>query len=133
MVPSSRKVKVLQWLITATLLLVLVGIAALYVMYGMNRAKQQDVTGVETPVEIMPADTPADIEMARRMKVLEDLASQSSSTLSESERVNVLENMVKESEQSTSTKPSTEERLKTLESLESSNETESTVEEEIIN
>jgi cytochrome c-type biogenesis protein CcmH/NrfG len=108
----SQKSKITQVVITTLLLVVLAGVVGLYLYYGMYLAKKAEVqTEIPTPDEVVEVD-----ERTRRLNILNELAKESDNTASVEERLKTLEDLAQDS--SSTTTVSTEERLKILKSLE---------------
>ncbi len=109
---TTSKNTLIQWVITLFLVLVLGSIVAGYIYYGMLQAKKFDTAVVKPSVEV-PILVPASDEITKRAFILESLAKQSTSIITQEERAVILEEIVKESKSDSSEA----DRMKILEAL----------------
>jgi flagellar basal body-associated protein FliL len=113
---QTKRVKIMQWLITILLVSVLALMAAAYIYFGMWYASKADVSPVVPPEQ--STITATSTETARRMEILDALKKQSTSTIDSAARAEVLEKLVKESQPDTINEA---ERAKVLKALEQTN------------
>ena len=92
---QTKRVKIMQWLITIFLVSVLALMAAAYIYFGMWYASKADVAPVMPPEQ--PEVTSTSTETARRIEILDALKKQSTSTIDSAARAEILEKLVKES------------------------------------
>jgi ribosomal protein S18 len=108
MKPVPRQNKIIQFVITVFLVVVLLGIVGLYIYYGMYVAKKADIT-IDTPtIEVVVPQSEED-DYARRLKILSDFATETFTIGTSSATGTVV--------------TSTKDRMKTLESLAASTST----------
>ncbi len=112
--------RLIQVIATVSLGVILLGLVGVYIYFGMQRAKLADVRTDTVAGEDSAGTADGDtIEMARRMKILDELATESVSTSTPAEREAILLQLELESEPSTMTEA---QRLEILQALQTGQE-----------
>ena len=113
---TLKNKKYAQLFLILVLSLILASIIGLYIYFGMKQAGKNVV--IDTATSIPSQASTLEDAQARRAKILENLAKESSATTSPEERAQVLENLSKELGVSTT---SAENRMKVLKALPNDN------------